>query len=155
MKPSVDKVQQALKSMGLAAEVMEFSKSTRTAAEAAAAIGTTVGQIAKSLVFLAGNEPVLIIASGANRVDVEKLHRLLGKKIIRPDAETVRKTTGFSIGGVPPVGHKERLRTLVDQDLLNFTVIYAAAGTPNTVFAVSPTDLVRIAEAEVVHIKEA
>ena len=124
--------------MGLAAEVMEFSKSTRTAAEAAAAIGTTVGQIAKSLVFLAGNEPVLVIASGANRVDVEKLHRLLGKKIIRPDAETVRRTTGFSIGGVPPVGHRERLRTLVDQDLLNFTVIYAAAGTPNAVFAVSP-----------------
>jgi Cys-tRNA(Pro) deacylase len=155
LKPSVDKVQQALKSMGLAAEVMEFSKSTRTAAEAAAAIGTTVGQIAKSLVFLAGNEPVLVIASGANRVDVKKLHRLLGKKIIRPDAETVRRTTGFSIGGVPPVGHRERLRTLVDQDLLNFTVIYAAAGTPNTVFAVSPTDLVRIAEAEVVHIKEA
>jgi prolyl-tRNA editing enzyme YbaK/EbsC (Cys-tRNA(Pro) deacylase) len=114
-----------------------------------------VGQIAKSLVFLAGNEPVLVIASGANRVDVEKLHRLLGKKIIRPDAETVRRTTGFSIGGVPPVGHEERLRTLVDQDLLNFTVIYAAAGTPNTVFAVSPTDLVRIAEAEVVQIKEA
>jgi prolyl-tRNA editing enzyme YbaK/EbsC (Cys-tRNA(Pro) deacylase) len=154
LKPSVDKVQQALKSMGLAAEVMEFSKSTRTAAEAAAAIGTTVGQIAKSLVFLAGNEPVLVIASGANRVDVEKLHRLLGKKIIRPDAETVRRTTGFSIGGVPPVGHRERLRTLVDQDLLNFTVVYAAAGTPNTVFAVSPTDLVRIAEAEVIHIKE-
>jgi prolyl-tRNA editing enzyme YbaK/EbsC (Cys-tRNA(Pro) deacylase) len=155
LKPSVDKVQQTLKSMGLAAEVMEFSKSTRTAAEAAAAIGTMVGQIAKSLVFLAGNEPVLVIASGANRVDVEKLHRLLGKKIIRPDAETVRRTTGFSIGGVPPVGHEERLRTLVDQDLLNFTVIYAAAGTPNTVFAVSPTDLVRIAEAEVVQIKEA
>jgi prolyl-tRNA editing enzyme YbaK/EbsC (Cys-tRNA(Pro) deacylase) len=147
LKPSVEKVQQALKSMGLGAEVMEFPKSTRTAVEAAAAIGTTVGQIAKSLVFMAGDEPVLVIASGANRVDVEKLHRLLGKKIIRPDAETVRRATGFSIGGVPPLGHRERLRTLVDEDLLNFTVVYAAAGTPNAVFAVSPTDLVGITEA--------
>ena len=154
MNLSVNKVQQALKSMGLAAEVMEFSESTRTAAEAAAAIGTTVGQIAKSLVFMAGNEPVLVIASGANRVDVGKLHRLLGEKIIRADAETVRRTTGFSIGGIPPVGHRERLRTLVDEDLLSFTVIYAAAGTPNAVFAVSSTDLVRIAEAEVANIKE-
>jgi len=140
--------------MGLAAEVMEFSESTRTAAEAAAAIGTTVGQIAKSLVFMAGDEPVLVIASGANRVDLEKLHRLLCKKIIRPDAETVRRTTGFSIGGVPPVGHRKRLKTLVDEDLLNFTAVYAAAGTPNAVFAVSPRDLIRITEAEAVHIKE-
>jgi prolyl-tRNA editing enzyme YbaK/EbsC (Cys-tRNA(Pro) deacylase) len=154
LKPSVGKVQQALKSMGLGAEVMEFPKSTRTAVEAAAAIGATVGQIAKSLVFMAGDEPVLVIASGANRVDVEKLHRLLGKKIIRPDAETVRRATGFSIGGVPPLGHRERLRTLVDEDLLNFTVVYAAAGTPNAVFAVSPTDLVGITEAEVANIKE-
>ena len=155
MKQSVERVRQTLRSMGLAAEVMEFSESTRTAAEAAAAIGTTVGQIAKSLVFMAGDEPVLVIASGANRVDLEKLHRLLGKKIIRPDAETVRRTTGFSIGGVPPVGHRKRLKTLVDEDLLNFTVVYAAAGTPNAVFAVSPRDLIRITEAEAVHIKEA
>jgi len=154
LKPSVGKVQQALKSMGLGAEVMEFPKSTRTAVEAAAAIGTTVGQIAKSLVFMAGDEPVLVIASGANRVDVEKVHRLLGEKIIRPDAETVRRATGFSIGGVPPLGHRERLRTLVDEDLLDFTVVYAAAGTPNAVFAVSPTDLVGITEAEVANIKE-
>jgi Cys-tRNA(Pro) deacylase len=140
--------------MGLAAKVMEFSESTRTAAEAAAAIGTTVGQIAKSLVFMAGDEPVLVIASGVNRVDVEKVHRLLGKKVIRPDAETVRRITGFSIGGVPPVGHKKRLRTLVDEDLLNFNVVYAAAGTPNVVFAVSPRDLMRITKAEAAHIKE-
>jgi Cys-tRNA(Pro) deacylase len=153
-KPSVERVRQTLRSMGLAAKVMEFSESTRTAAEAAAAIGTTVGQIAKSLVFMAGDEPVLVIASGVNRVDVEKVHRLLGKKVIRPDAETVRRSTGFSIGGVPPVGHKKRLRTLVDEDLLNFNVVYAAAGTPNVVFAVSPRDLMRITKAEAAHIKE-
>ena len=154
MKPSVERVRQMLRSMGLTAEVTEFSESTRTAAEAAAAIGTTVAQIAKSLVFMADDEPVLVVASGANRVDREKMNRLLGKNIIRPDAETVRRVTGFSIGSVPPVGHKKRLRTLVDEDLLNFPLVYAAAGIPNAVFAVSPRDLVRITEAEVVHIKE-
>ena len=154
VKLSVERVQETLKSMGLAAEVIEFSESTRTAAEAAAAIGTAVGQIAKSLVFMAGDEPVLVIASGSNRVDIEKLHRLLGREITRPDAESVRKATGFSIGGVPPVGHKKRLRTIIDEDLLNFTAVYAAAGTPHAVFAVSPRDLIRITEGEVVDIKE-
>ncbi|NIP33938.1 MAG: YbaK/EbsC family protein [Thermoplasmata archaeon] len=155
MKASVERVRRTLRSMGLTAEVREFSESTRTAAEAAAAIGTTVGQIAKSLVFMAGDEPVLVLASGANRVDMEKMRRLLGKKITRPDAETVREVTGFSIGGVPPVGHAKRLRTFVDEDLLSFPIVYAAAGTPNVVFAVSPRDLIRMTEAEVVQIKEA
>jgi len=154
MSSSVERFRQTLRAMGLAAEVMEFSESTRTAAEAATAIGTAVGQIAKSLVFMAGDEPVLVIASGVNRVDMEKLRRLLGKKIIRPDAESVRRATGFSIGGVPPVGHRGKLRTFVDEDLLNFPVVYAAAGTPNAVFAISPRDLIRITEAEVVRIKE-
>jgi Cys-tRNA(Pro) deacylase len=153
-KPSAKRVRQTLKSMGLATEVVEFSESTRTAAEAAAAIGTAVGQIAKSLVFMAEEEPVLIIASGSNRVDTGKVYRLLGKKIARPDAETVRSVTGFSIGGVPPVGHNRRLRTIVDEDLLNFPVVYAAAGTPNAVFAISPTDLIRITKAETADIKE-
>jgi Cys-tRNA(Pro) deacylase len=155
LKPSVERVRRTLRSMGLTAEVTEFSESTRTAAEAASAIGTAVGQIAKSLVFMAKDEPVLVIASGANRVDMEKMNRLLGTRITRPDAETVRRVTGFSIGGVPPVGHAKRLRTFVDEDLLSFPVVYAAAGTPNAVFAVSPRDLIRITEAEVVHIKEA
>jgi prolyl-tRNA editing enzyme YbaK/EbsC (Cys-tRNA(Pro) deacylase) len=154
LKPSVERVRQTLRSMGLTAEVTEFSESTRTAAEAAAAIRTTVGQIAKSLVFMVGDEAVLVIASGANRVDMEKMNRFLGNKIIKPDAETVRRVTGFSIGGVPPVGHNKRLRTLADEDLLNFPVVYAAAGTPNAVFAISPRDLLRITKAEVVNIKE-
>jgi prolyl-tRNA editing enzyme YbaK/EbsC (Cys-tRNA(Pro) deacylase) len=154
LKPSVERVRQTLGSMGLTVKVTEFSESTRTATEAAAAVGTTVGQIAKSLVFMVGDEPVLVLASGANRVDMEKMSRLLGKKITRADAETVRRITGFSIGGVPPVGHSTRLKTIADEDLLNFLVVYAAAGTPNAVFAVSPRDLVRITEAEVVNIKE-
>lgn len=154
LKPSVERVRQTLRSMGLTAKVTEFSESTRTAAEAAAAIGTTVGQIAKSLVFMVGDEPVLVLASGANRVDMEKMNHIFRKKIIKPDAEAVRRITGFSIGGVPPVGHSKRLRTLADKDLLNFPVVYAAAGTPNAVFAVSPRDLIRITKAEVVNIKE-
>ena len=151
---SVERVRQALGSMGLAVKVTEFSESTRTAAEAAAAVGTAVGQIAKSLVFMVGDEPVLVLASGANRVDVEKMNRLLGRKIRRANAETVRRITGFSIGGVPPVGHSTRLKTIADEDLLNVPVVYAAAGTPNAVFAISPRDLVRITGAEVVNIKE-
>ncbi|NIS60926.1 MAG: YbaK/EbsC family protein [Proteobacteria bacterium] len=154
LKTSVERVRQTLRSMGLRATVTEFSESTRTAAEAAAAIGTTVGQIAKSLVLMVGNEPILVLVSGANRVDMEKMNRRLGKKIIKPDAETVRRVTGFSIGGVPPVGHSKRLRTIADEDLLNFPVVYAAAGTPNAVFSLSPRDLVRITEAEVVNLKE-
>ena len=154
LRPSAERVRQTLGSMGLTVKVTEFSESTRTATEAAAAVGTTVGQIAKSLVFMVGNEPVLVLASGANRVDMEKMNRLLGKKITRADAETVRRITGFSIGGVPPVGHSTSLKTIADEDLLNFPVVYAAAGTPNAVFAISPRDLVRITEAEVVNIKE-
>ena len=153
LRPSVERVRQTLGSMGLTVKVTEFSESTRTAAEAAAAVGTTVGQIAKSLVFMVGDEPVLVLASGANRVDVEKMNRLLGKKIINPDAETVKNVTGFSIGGVPPVAHGTRLRTLADEDLLNFSLAYAAAGSPNAVFPVSPGDLIRITKAEVVNIK--
>ena len=154
LRPSAERVRQTLGSMGLTVKVTEFSESTRTATEAAAAVGTTVGQIAKSLVFMVGDEAVLVIASGANRVDMEKMNRLLGKKIIKPDAGTVRRVTGFSIGGVPPVGHSTRLKTIADEDLLNFPMVYVAAGTPNAVFAVSPRDLVRITEAEVVNIKE-
>jgi prolyl-tRNA editing enzyme YbaK/EbsC (Cys-tRNA(Pro) deacylase) len=150
LKPSVERVRQTLRSTGLTVKVTEFSESTRTAAEA---IGTTVGQIAKSLVFMVGDEPVLVLASGANRVDVEKMNRLLGKKIINPDAETVKNVTGFSIGGVPPVAHSKRLSTLADEDLLNFSLVYAAAGSPNAVFPVSPGDLIRITKAEVVNIK--
>jgi prolyl-tRNA editing enzyme YbaK/EbsC (Cys-tRNA(Pro) deacylase) len=113
LKPSVERVRQTLRSTGLTVKVTEFSESTRTAAEA---IGTTVGQIAKSLVFMVGDEPVLVLASGANRVDVEKMNRLLGKKIINPDAETVKNVTGFSMGGVPPVAHSKRLRSSTSRE---------------------------------------
>jgi prolyl-tRNA editing enzyme YbaK/EbsC (Cys-tRNA(Pro) deacylase) len=141
--PSAVKVQAAL---GPAFQVLEFDESTRTSAEAAAAIGCEVAQIAKSLIFRAATSgrAVLAIASGANRVDEKKLGRLIGEKIARADADFVREKTGFAIGGVPPVGHAEPLTTLIDEGLFAFDVIWAAAGTPNAVFRLTPADLLRL-----------
>ncbi len=129
--------------------VREFAASTATASDAAAAIGTTVGRIVKSLVFMAGEQPVLVLVSGSNRVDVEKVGRLLRKPITRPNADLVKTLTGFSIGGVPPLGHAHRLATLIDRDLLQYDKVWAAAGTPNAVFAIAPPDLVRITAGRV------
>ena len=143
LKASARRVQEALAAQGFAFDVREFPDSTRTSAEAAAAIDCSVAQIAKSLVFRgaqSGNA-VLIIASGANRVDPAKAEALLGEAIKRADADFVREATGFAIGGVPPLGHDRPLVTLIDEDLLAFEEIWAAAGTPNAVFRLSPTDL--------------
>ncbi len=143
LKASARRVQEALAAQGFAFEVREFPDSTRTSAEAAAAICCSVAQIAKSLVFRgaeSGNA-MLIIASGANRVDPAKAEALLGEAIKRADADFVREATGFAIGGVPPLGHDRPLVTLIDEDLLAFEEVWAAAGTPNAVFRLSPTDL--------------
>jgi len=147
MKPaaaaSALKVQAAL---GPAYRVLEFDASTRTAADAAAAIGCTVGQIAKSLVFRAeaSGRAVLVVASGVNRVDEAKVGSILGEKIGRADADFVRAKTGFAIGGVPPVAHAEPPATLIDEALFAFAEIWAAAGTPNAVFRLTPDDLIRL-----------
>lgn len=115
--------------------VVEFDASTRTSAEAAAAIGCSMAQIAKSLVFrTVSGRPVLVVASGVNRVDENKVGVLLGEKIERPDADFVREVTGFPIGGVAPLGHSTRLEILLDEDLKALDPIWAAAGTPNAVF---------------------
>ena len=147
---SMERVRASLAEHGLDhLTVREFAESTATASDAAAAIGTTVGRIVKSLVFMAGAQPVLVLASGPNRVDVEKVSRLLGKPISRPNADLVKTLTGFSIGGVPPVGHAQRLSTLVDRDLLQYDEVWAAAGTPNAVFSIAPAELVRITDGRV------
>lgn len=125
--------------------VVEFDASTRTSAEAASAIGCTVAQIAKSLVFrTASGKPVMVIASGSNRVDEKKVGALLGEKIDRPDADFVRATTGYAIGGVAPIGHSTRLEILLDEDLQALDPIWAAAGTSNAVFRLSAEALGRI-----------
>ena len=131
--PSALKVQAVL---GDDYEVLEFDAGTRTAAEAAAAVGCTVAQIAKSLIFRTRdtNRPVLVVASGANRVDEKRIAAEIGERIVRADADFVRDATGFAIGGVPPVGHKTPPVTLIDDDLFQHQTIWAAAGTPNAVF---------------------
>ncbi len=156
LKSSAQKVQRVLAEKGFTLEVREFPEGTRTAAQAAEAVGCAVGQIAKSLIFRAkvSDRPLLAIASGANRVDERALSRLLGEKIARADADFVRAKTGFAIGGVPPVGHLERPVTYIDRDLMAYEVIWAAAGTPHAVFALKPADLVALTEGEVADIKK-
>jgi Cys-tRNA(Pro) deacylase len=146
MKPatalSALKVQAAL---GERFEVLEFDATTRTAEDAAAAIGCTVAQIAKSLVFRAQDgRPILVVASGAHRVDEKTIARQVGKPITRADADFVREATGFAIGGVPPVGHRTAPIVLIDEALMTFDEIWAAAGTPNAVFRLTPADLVTL-----------
>ena len=154
MHPNAERVQAELKATGGTGEVVELAASTRTSQEAAAAIGTTVAQIAKSLVFLAGNDPLLVIASGSNRVSLAKLAAHLGAPVTRPDADSVKRLTGFPIGGVAPVGHASHLRILIDRDLLQHREIWAAAGTPHAVFRTTPEELERMTGGAVVEIRE-
>lgn len=157
LRPAAARVQGLLQEMGLAAEVIEFAESTRSSAEAAAQVGCDVAQIAKSLVFRAkaSGRPVLVIASGANRVDEKAVEALLGEKIGKADADFVRDKTGYAIGGVAPVGHAARPATFIDEDLLRFEAIWAAAGTPFAVFRLSPGDLVRLTGGQVARIAQA
>jgi prolyl-tRNA editing enzyme YbaK/EbsC (Cys-tRNA(Pro) deacylase) len=155
MQPSAQKVQDALNELGYTGQVQELEASTRTAVEAAAAAGCEVGQIVKSLVFKVepADEPILVLVSGPNRVHEKHFGRLLGGSLVRPDADYVREISGFAIGGIPPVGHKTALKTYIDEDLLQYEVVWAAAGTPNAVFPIDPKELVRISGAEVVNVK--
>jgi prolyl-tRNA editing enzyme YbaK/EbsC (Cys-tRNA(Pro) deacylase) len=156
-KGGVERVRQALSAAGLAAEVQELSASTRSAQEAAAAVGCDVAQIVKSLVFrgTVSGRPLLALVSGKNRASEARLAALAGEPVARADAGFVRERTGFSIGGVPPVGHKEPVAAFIDQDLMAFPVIWAAAGAPNAVFALSPADLQRITGGQVADLADA
>lgn len=149
MKPSAQKVADALAAAGVETTVIEFPESTRTAGEAAAAVGTTTARIVKSLVFMGGDQPVLALVSGANRLDTERLAQRVGHPIRRASADEVRAATGFAIGGVPPLGHERPLAVFIDRDLTAFDLVYAAAGTPNTVFPIAPHDLQRVTAGEV------
>jgi prolyl-tRNA editing enzyme YbaK/EbsC (Cys-tRNA(Pro) deacylase) len=141
------RVQAALDAAGITARVVELPQSTRTAAEAAQAVGCEVAQIVKSLVFVdTDGEGVLVLTSGANRVDEKRL----GLK--RADADFVREKTGYAIGGIPPVGHGTPLKTFIDEDLLQFERIWAAAGTPNAVFELSAADLVPLTGGAVIRV---
>ena len=154
LSPSAKKVQDVLRSQGLQLEVVELSDSTRTAAEAAQAVGCEVGQIVKSLIFKSKHtqRPILVIASGANRVNEKKIEVLIGEALGKADADFVRAQTGFVIGGVPPVGHTRQLETFIDEDLLQYAFLWAAAGTPHAVFRLAPDELVKITGGKVVNI---
>jgi prolyl-tRNA editing enzyme YbaK/EbsC (Cys-tRNA(Pro) deacylase) len=155
LSSSAQKVQDALKSLGLSGKVVELPDSTRTAKEAAQTIGCTVEQIVKSLVFKGKNshKPLLVVASGPNRVNEKRLGELAGEPIEKADADFVRQRTGFVVGGVPPLGHTERLDIFIDEDLLHYTELWAAAGTPHAVFPLTPTDLKTMTGGQVISVK--
>jgi prolyl-tRNA editing enzyme YbaK/EbsC (Cys-tRNA(Pro) deacylase) len=135
--------------LGDAFRVLEFDDSTHSSAEAAAAVGCELAQIAKSMVFRAADgQPVLVVASGANRVDDRKVGALLGQRIRRAEPDFVLRQTGFAPGGVPPVGHATRPVTFLDRDLLPFATIWAAAGSPNAVFELTPVELAQLTGAD-------
>jgi prolyl-tRNA editing enzyme YbaK/EbsC (Cys-tRNA(Pro) deacylase) len=143
---ALDRVRSVLRAAGIDPEIREFPDGTRTAPEAAAAVGCEVAQICKSLVFRVGDAPLLIVASGANRVDEARFGA------VKADARWVREQTGFAIGGVPPVGHARPIDTVVDEDLLRHDVVWAAAGTPRAVFAIAPDRLVAVTGARVARV---
>jgi prolyl-tRNA editing enzyme YbaK/EbsC (Cys-tRNA(Pro) deacylase) len=145
-------VQEVLRTLGLGHEVLDLGRSARTAADAARAVGCQVDQIAKSLVFRLreSGRPLLIVTSGANRVDEAKVGAIVGEALERADAEFVRVETGFAIGGVAPIGHAKPVLTLIDEHLTRFEEIWAAAGHPNTVFRLTPEDLVTMTQGRVV-----
>lgn len=151
---SVQRVRRALAEAGIKADVIELPASTRSAVEAAAAIGCALGQICKSLVFRArqSERPLLVIASGVNHVDEKLLEGLAGEPVCKADAEFVRSHTGYSIGGVPPCAHNEQLFTVIDQDLMQYEQVWAAAGTPHAVFNLTPADLLLLSHAIVAQI---
>ena len=148
-----DRVRAALTAAGVAARIEQFPASTRTAREAAATVGTSVGQIVKSLVFMAGDSPVLALVSGVNQLDTERLGTLTGAAIGKADANAVRRATGYAIGGVPPIGFPAPIPTFIDRDLLQYELVWAAAGTPRHVFPIVPAELVRITGGRVADLK--
>lgn len=155
LKKSAQKVQEALNQYGLSLKVVELPQSTRTAQEASEAIGCEVGQIAKSLIFKCrdSQKPVLIIASGVNRVNEKLLKTYTGERLEKADADYVLEQTGFVIGGIPPVGHNNPMTTFIDEDLLRYEEIWAAAGTPHAVFKLTPDDLLKMTRGKVVSVK--
>ena len=155
LSPSAQKVQDVLRGFENNLIVIEFTESTRTAQEAADRVGCQLGQITKSLIFKgqATGKPVLVLTSGANRVDESKISQYVGEPVGRADADFVRTETGFAIGGVPPVGHAQPIETFIDEDLMQYPTVWAAAGTPNAVFELLSSDLAKVTRGKVVRVK--
>ncbi len=154
LSPSAVRVQEALRALGLTTQVIHMPQTTRTAQEAAQTIGCSVGQIVKSILFkgTASGRPILVIASGANRVSEHIIAELVGEPIAKADAEFVREKSGFVIGGVPPLAHRVPPRTFIDSDLSQYEVTWAAAGAPFEVFRVTATELQQMTGGEVIKV---
>ncbi len=155
LSPSAQKIQDQLKSLGYDYTVIEHVDSTRTAQEAADRAGCALGQIVKSLIFKGrdSGKPILVLTSGANRVDEKRISEYMGEHISRADADFVRAVTGFAIGGVPPIGHIQKMETYIDEDFLQYPTIWAAAGTPNAIFELRTEDLQKMTNGNVVRVK--
>ena len=154
LSKSAQRVQDSLVEHKLSLSVVELPKSTRTAVEAAQAVNCQVGQIVKSLIFesIESHHPVLVLTSGSNRVNERAVGEIIGEPINRASAAFVREKTGFAIGGVAPIGHKEKPLTYIDEDLLTYDEIWAAAGTPNAVFKLTPKQLRQVTQGEVISV---
>ncbi|MDQ2691943.1 MAG: YbaK/EbsC family protein [Chloroflexota bacterium] len=155
LSSSAQKVQDQIRSLGFDYTVIEHAGSTRTAQEAADRAGCELGQIVKSLIFRGkeSGKPILVLTSGANRVDEKRISEYAGEAITRPDADFVRQVTGFAIGGIPPVGHLQQMETYLDEDFLQYETIWAAAGTPNAIFELKTTDLKKMTAGKTVRVK--
>lgn len=155
LSPTAQKIQDLLNSLGYNYTVIEHAESTRTAQEAAERAGCELGQIIKSLIFRGKTtgKPILVLTSGANRVDEKRISEYAGESISRADADFVRTVTGFAIGGVPPIGHAEKMETYLDEDLLQYQVIWAAAGTPNAIFELKADELQKMTGGKIVRVK--
>jgi Cys-tRNA(Pro) deacylase len=155
LSPTAQKVQDALNDLGFDLNVIEHAESTRTAQEAADRVGVTLGQIVKSLIFKGktSGKPILVLTSGSNRVNEKRIKEYSGEKIERADANYVREVTGYAIGGVPPIAHAQAMETYLDEDLLQYNLIWAAAGTPKAVFELTPDDLQKMTSGKVTGVK--
>lgn len=153
MSSASHRIKEAAEKKGFSLEVITFPQSTKSAKEAALALGVTPGQIGKSLLFMVGRDPLLCIGSGMNRVNEKRLFHKIEEEVRLAKAKEVRDLTGFSIGGVPPFGHLQPIKTLIDEDLMGYDTIYCAAGTPHTVFAVTPEKLLDLTGGEVMRLK--
>jgi prolyl-tRNA editing enzyme YbaK/EbsC (Cys-tRNA(Pro) deacylase) len=155
LSSTAQRVQDLLTSRGFDCKVIEFAESTRTSQEAADRAGCTLGQIAKSMIFkgMTTHAAILVLTSGANRVDEKRIGQYAGEPIGRADADFVRSATGFAIGGVPPLGHAQPLKTYMDEDLTQHATVWAAAGTPNAIFELTPRALQEMTGATIVRVK--
>ncbi len=155
LSPSAQKIQDLLNSLGYNYNVIEHAESTRTAQEAADRAGCELGQIVKSLIFKGktSHKPILVLTSGVNRVDEKRISEYAGEAIGRADADFVRAVTGFAIGGVPPLGHIQKMETYIDEDFIQYQTIWAAAGTPNAIFELNTANLQKMTDGKVVQVK--